>query len=513
MAGDTGLKPNERLVFTALNCVGLPVQVHTRTGTVYEGIYQTAQLDPSKPDPGVVVLSKVRARQHGPKGHLSETVTSEVVVKAEDLVQIIVPNMDFSFAQSSKQGDHTPMNARHEFQTDTEIGSTSRFRSADSRANELVAWDAGSAQSRGKQAGVSLDMDADSGKSWDQFKYNETKFGVKTTWDENMYTTKLDMSKVDHEQVRNAERMAREIEKGSRPGATDHMDEEDRFGAVLRDNHRNDGRYSPPVSRQPSRNMVATTNAPPGGPPGRLASDDKGKYVPPNRRLSGQAEPDRQRSGSRSRDQSPAQRGTPQTPPQHHAGAPPGISAPATKASPPPAPGGKPEGKEQVSRSEEVASLRKFSQNFNLETEPNSKKIGEKSKPVGAETAVDTTEEKKGGATAVAAAPKLNPKAAEFKPNPNATAFVPKKAAPPVAAQPVPGMYMANPAGMPMMGPGGAPMYAPGMPPMMPPQGHFAGQQAQFVQMQQMQMQMMMQQQQQQAFMQQQGQFPPPPPQ
>jgi len=42
-----------------------------------------------------------------------------------------------------------------------------------------------------------MELEADvSGTSWDQFKLNEKKFGVKTTWDENLYTTKLDIAEV-----------------------------------------------------------------------------------------------------------------------------------------------------------------------------------------------------------------------------------------------------------------------------------------------------------------------------
>lgn len=47
---------------------------------------------------------------------------------------------------------------------------------------------------------------------WDQFAANEKLFGVKTQFDENLYTTKLDRSAADFkEREREAQRIANEI--------------------------------------------------------------------------------------------------------------------------------------------------------------------------------------------------------------------------------------------------------------------------------------------------------------
>lgn len=48
--------------------------------------------------------------------------------------------------------------------------------------------------------------------SWDQFAVNEAKFGLKSDFDEEMYTTKLDKTGKDfQERERRAERLASEI--------------------------------------------------------------------------------------------------------------------------------------------------------------------------------------------------------------------------------------------------------------------------------------------------------------
>jgi len=78
---------------------------------------------------------------------------------------------------------------------------------------------------------------------WDQFSANEKKFNVKASFDENLYTTKLDLSSIDASQRAVAERIANEIESTSSTNmhvaeernqaiATDY-DEEDRYSGVL----------------------------------------------------------------------------------------------------------------------------------------------------------------------------------------------------------------------------------------------------------------------------------------
>lgn len=64
-----------------------------------------------------------------------------------------------------------------------------------------------------------------SDKPWDQFAANERLHGVKTDYDENIYTTTIDRSHPLYKQRQaNADRIAREIEAGSALSA--HVAEE-----------------------------------------------------------------------------------------------------------------------------------------------------------------------------------------------------------------------------------------------------------------------------------------------
>lgn len=94
-------------------------------------------------------------------------------------------------------------------------------------------------------------------QKWNQFEANKKLFGVETTFHENDYTTPL--QNVSSKSLRNAERLAKEIEgsfsssqttnihrreergmswrSGSRTGGDDsQIDEEDLYGAVIREN-------------------------------------------------------------------------------------------------------------------------------------------------------------------------------------------------------------------------------------------------------------------------------------
>ena len=94
----------------------------------------------------------------------------------------------------------------------------------------------------GREGGCGGGLDGSIG-DWDQFSANEKKFNVKASFDENLYTTKLDLSSIDASQRAEAERIAKEIESTSSTNmhvaeernqaiATDY-DEEDLYSGVL----------------------------------------------------------------------------------------------------------------------------------------------------------------------------------------------------------------------------------------------------------------------------------------
>jgi len=105
------------------------------------------------------------------------------------------------------------------FRTDADIS----HKKGAGRERDLQAWVA-SGDTITPADGLVGDDDtfglgANGNTSWDQFTANETLFGVKASFDEDVYTTKLDRSAPDFkERERKAQRIANEIIGVSRVG-------------------------------------------------------------------------------------------------------------------------------------------------------------------------------------------------------------------------------------------------------------------------------------------------------
>ena len=101
------------------------------------------------------------------------------------------------------------------FRTDTDISGNTAIRE-----RTLQKWEPSSDAS----ANLSLESSSQSG-GWDQFATNERLFGVRSDYDENLYTTTIDRSHPQYaERAALAEKKAREIEGSSALNA--HVREE-----------------------------------------------------------------------------------------------------------------------------------------------------------------------------------------------------------------------------------------------------------------------------------------------
>ena len=95
--------------------------------------------------------------------------------------------------------------------------------------------------------------DKDNDANWDQFEINKKKYNVVSTYDENLYTTKLDKSKITKEQNDYAEKIYNEIKNSSYNEKNIHIledrgiidekdgdfDEEDKYSSVIKNNNFN----------------------------------------------------------------------------------------------------------------------------------------------------------------------------------------------------------------------------------------------------------------------------------
>mmetsp|Transcript_73165 Transcript_73165/g.237948 ORF Transcript_73165/g.237948 Transcript_73165/m.237948 type:complete len:495 (+) Transcript_73165:112-1596(+) len=194
---------------------------------------------------------------HGPKDHAESERHTSVDPKAEssnqqsiapavtaiDAASWITPDPGAS-AMAGGRFHKALAEGNRGFATDSEImrpkgitGSSGRdLKRFDFAAYDAPASPVSNAALEDLNVGKSRKL-----KGWDQFKVNEEKFGVVSTFkaDLSQYTTVLDKSKITKAMRQQAERIAREMEKGGvcvqdEEYNDGEADEEDLFSAVQR---------------------------------------------------------------------------------------------------------------------------------------------------------------------------------------------------------------------------------------------------------------------------------------
>lgn len=217
---------NNKLVDLLARSCGKTVVASVSSGARYQGLLQAA--DMSGNSALSVVLHKpslVSKALINEKSNSDDTLPETLVIQAKDLVDIEVTYSKFEKEKTEKPEQLT-------FRTDSDIASTFQVRE-----RELQRWVP-------EESTPALSLEDDSSGTWDQFKVNEEKFGVESSYDEHLYTTRIDKTSKDYqERLQRAEKVAREIEGESSTdrhvleerGIVDDsgLDEEDKYSGVL----------------------------------------------------------------------------------------------------------------------------------------------------------------------------------------------------------------------------------------------------------------------------------------
>lgn len=220
---------------------GSKLVVHLKSGPPLTGILSSAGTDSelcltlsrAYPVPSLTPSSSTRPATPPPPSH-PDDVKHSIIILGNELVDVEVHAVDWderarsdaSFMGSSSTNNGSSSNR---FRTDAE--TTGQAGSV--REKELQAWTGGADVSGGIEDGpddLAATLFPSDGrpsrggpsstrtlsKPWDQFEQNEKLFGLKTDFDEEIYTTKLDRSGKDYkERERQADRLAREILTGT----------------------------------------------------------------------------------------------------------------------------------------------------------------------------------------------------------------------------------------------------------------------------------------------------------
>ncbi|KAI7855847.1 LsmAD domain-containing protein [Circinella umbellata] len=229
---------HDRMLFLLSNLTGSVVQVTVKNGIKFEGVFHGASTEGG--DIGVAL--KHARKIHDPQAEKSKANTFPVkpsmLIMGKDVVEIFSPDTDLTAGDDS-------------FKTDTDISGK-----LDIKERELFKWNP--EEGSGEFGALEGETGGQQNGNWDQFAANEKLFGLKTDFDEEMYTTRLDRSAPDFkDRERWAIEKANEIQRSAannvhvmeeRGIAVDDsgMDEEDRYAGVVRDT----SKYMPPALRK-----------------------------------------------------------------------------------------------------------------------------------------------------------------------------------------------------------------------------------------------------------------------
>ncbi|KKY23898.1 putative pab1 binding protein [Phaeomoniella chlamydospora] len=249
---------HDRLVFICGASIGLPVTVTTKSGDAFTGVLSNWILTANEQSVTLKMVQESTNYDTSANGiapstqlYLGSGADHAMTFDLRDVVIASIPNLSLTEVKNAANG------ASSAFRTDTDISGNK-----DSAERKLQRW------VPDESVGPEMSLESDNTGTWDQFAVNERKFGTKTTYDENLYTTSINRSDPSYRQREAAAaKLAREIEDSTSNNA--HIREE-RGQALETDFDDEEAKYSG-VRR-------GKTEFPP------LASGQANKYTPPARR-------------------------------------------------------------------------------------------------------------------------------------------------------------------------------------------------------------------------------------
>ncbi|XP_022980565.1 polyadenylate-binding protein-interacting protein 3-like isoform X2 [Cucurbita maxima] len=237
--GTFGSSSHDRLVYLTACFIGQHVDVQVKNGSIYSGIFHSSN---TEKDFGIILKMARLTKDTSSRGQKTigdssiKAPSKTLVIPAKDLVQVIAKDVTVTKDGLSNEVDYE----NQELLIDSII-SQSRQHDAE---RELKPWIPDDDDPQFPE----LDniFDGPWNRSWDQFEVNEKLFGVRSTFDEELYTTKLERGPQTRELEKEASRIAREIEGedtedlhlAEERGIDLHdkfdIDEETRFSSVFR---------------------------------------------------------------------------------------------------------------------------------------------------------------------------------------------------------------------------------------------------------------------------------------
>ncbi|CAI6528348.1 Pbp1p [Saccharomyces cerevisiae x Saccharomyces kudriavzevii VIN7] len=283
----------DRQDYLLANSIGSIVTVTVTSGVKYTGLLVSCNLESTNGIDVVLRFPRMADSEVSSSAdYLAKTLGETLLIHGEDVAELELRNIDLSLdekwenskvqeatsvgADSEKDRSDEGLNEGGKFRTDVDISGSGR----EIKERKLEKWtpEEGT-ENFDINKGQALE---DNSTAWDQFAVNEKKFGVKSTFDEHLYTTKINKNDPNYgKRLQEAERIAKEIESQGTSGnihiAEDRgiiiddsgLDEEDLYSGVDRrgdellaalksnskPNASKGNRYVPPTLRQQPHHM------------------------------------------------------------------------------------------------------------------------------------------------------------------------------------------------------------------------------------------------------------------
>ncbi|KAL9131788.1 MAG: hypothetical protein Q9217_000393 [Psora testacea] len=224
---------HERLLCLLANYMGLNTSVTVSNGDVYLGIFFGASMDKEEPEYLLKMVQRIRHVNKTEMNGVREAMSDydgvgddhTMSFNTRDVIDLAVEGVTITTQEKRANGATTG------FRTDADISGNKI-----SQERELQPW----VPPPDADLDDSLESSASPG-TWDQFQANENLFGVRSDYDENIYTTRINKSHPNYRQREVAAlRMAQRMGESSADDVNeaDDWDEEDK--------------YQPPARRPPT---------------------------------------------------------------------------------------------------------------------------------------------------------------------------------------------------------------------------------------------------------------------
>ncbi|SMN21165.1 similar to Saccharomyces cerevisiae YGR178C PBP1 Component of glucose deprivation induced stress granules, involved in P-body-dependent granule assembly [Maudiozyma saulgeensis] len=254
---------HDRFDYLLTKSIGSKAILTTTSGCRYNGILVACNLK-STDGLDIVLKNPILVSSLDSDAKTKKDLGETLLVKSDDVAELELK--DINLSTDDKTGTNTPVSAQktqgntagplkttnaaasknekvtkgtNQFRTDVDISNVKG-----TKERELQRWTPDEGDFMASEKSQTLE---EASTSWDQFSVNEKKFGIKSTYDEHFYTTRINKNDPNYQQrLKEAQRLADEIERQGTSGnihiAEDRgiivddsgMDEEDLYSGVDR---------------------------------------------------------------------------------------------------------------------------------------------------------------------------------------------------------------------------------------------------------------------------------------